>query len=70
MNIVAKIAARQPNGEGGQHHPGVLWIFDLRAVSHQAGGADHAERAREARADDEHHDGSDDGKNDLGLDDR
>ena len=63
-------ARRQADGERGQHDAGVLRILNLRAVAHQPGGADDAERAREARADDEHHDRADDGEDDLRLDDR
>ncbi len=47
--------------------PGVLRILDLRPVAHEAGGADDAERAREAGPDDEHHDRADDRQDDLGL---
>ncbi len=50
--------------------PASFGILDLRAVPHEARGADDAERARQARADDEHHDRADDGEDDLRLDDR
>ena len=63
-------AGRQPDGERRQHHAGVLGVRDLRAVAHQPGRADDAERARQARADHEHHDGADDRQDDLRLDDR
>ena len=53
-----------------QHDAGVLRVLDVRAVAHEAGGADDAEGARQVGADDQHHDGADDGEDDLGLDDR
>src|SRR5262249_40320467 len=37
---------------------------------YEPSGADDAERAREAGADDQHHHGADDSENNLGLDDR
>ena len=50
--------------------PASFGIVDLGAVPDQARGADDPERARQARADDEHHDRADDGEDHLRLDDR
>ena len=63
-------AGRQADRQRRQHDAGILGIVDLRPVAHQPRGADDAERAREAGADDQHHDGADDGEDDLRLDDR
>ena len=63
-------AGGEADGERRQHDARILRILDLGAVAHQPGRADDAEGAREAGADDEHHDGADDGQDDLGLDDR
>ena len=63
-------AGRQADRQRRQHDAGILRIVDLRAVAHQPGGADDAERARQAGADHQHHDGADDGEDDLRLDDR
>ena len=49
---------------------GVLGILDLRPVANQVGGADDAEGARQAGADDQHDDGADDREDDLRLDHR
>ena len=61
----------RPGGQAGreraQHHDRVLGVVDLRAVANQVGGADNAERARQAGADDEHDQRADDGEHDLRL---
>ena len=63
-------AGGQADRQRRQHDAGILGVVDLGAVAHQPRGADDAERAREAGADDQHHDRADDGEDDLRLDDR
>src|SRR5207237_263141 len=63
-------ACGEADGQRRQHDAGVLRVLDLRAVADEPRGADDAERTRQARSDDEHHDGADDRENDLRLDDR
>ena len=63
-------ARGQPDGERAEHHHRILGIVDLRSIADQVGGADDAERARQAGADDEHDDGADNREDDLRLDDR
>ncbi len=58
----------QPDREARQHHARVLGIVDLRAVADEARGAHDTERARQARAHDQHHERADQGEDDLGLD--
>ena len=53
-----------------QHDAGVLRIVDLGAVAHESRGADDAERAGEARADDDHDERADNREDDLRLHDR
>ena len=76
MNSVPRIASpyrptptRQADRQRAQHHHGVLRILDLRSVANQVGGADDAEGARQAGADDQHDQRADDGQDDLRLDD-
>ena len=59
----------EADAERGQHHTGVLRVFDLGAVPDQARDPDDAERAGQAGADHDHHQRADHGEHDLGLDD-
>ena len=77
MNTVEKIASAyrptpeaRPTASVHEHHHRVLRVVDLRAIANQVRGADDAERARQAGADDQHDHRADDGEDDLGLDHR
>ena len=61
-------AGGQADGQGAQHHDRILRVVDLRSVANQVRGADDAEGAGQAGADDEHDDGADDREHDLRLD--
>ena len=60
-------ARGEPDGKRSQHHDRVLGIVDLGAVADQVRGADDAEGARQAGADNEHDDGADHREDDLCL---
>ena len=62
-------AGRQADRQRAQHHDRVLGIVDLRSIANQVGGADDAERARQAGADHQHDQRADDGEDDLRLHD-
>ena len=63
-------AGGQADRQRAEHHDRVLRVVDLRSVANQVGGADDAEGAGQAGADDQHDDRADDRQDDLRLDHR
>ena len=57
----------EPDRQRAQHDDGVFRVVNLRAIANEVGGADDAEGARQAGADDEHDERADNGQHDLGL---
>ena len=59
----------QPDGQRRQHDAGILRVLDLCAVAHESCSPDNAERAGQARADDDHDERADNREDDLRLHD-